>query len=107
MSPTVVPVPESGYLTVIEGQGVTLECEAAGNPLPAVIWSKDEGIPVKSTTTCPRSTCLLIPEARKESAGVYRCLADNGVGVPSASTLSLVVECTISIDKILPTSIFI
>ena len=103
MSPTALPVPKTGSLTVTEGQGVTLECEATGNPLPTVIWSRDIGISVESTPTCSRNTCLLIPDAGKESAGVYRCSADNGVGVPSTAQLSLVVECKITIDNILLT----
>ena len=50
-----------------------------------------------STPSCPRNSCLLIPKANREAAGVYQCKATNGVGASAKATVTLEVECKLHI----------
>lgn len=93
VSPTVISVPPNGATTVKEGEDVTLQCEVTGNPIPTVIWSKKNGgLPQGAHHSCHKNSCLNIPAATKEDAGVFQCSADNGVGDPDQATLYLTVQ---------------
>ena len=91
--PKVTALPPIGLVTVTEGDDATLECESSGNPLPTLIWSRNEGLPQNAVPTCARNSCLYLSNVKRDAAGVYHCQADNGVGVPAKATITLKVEC--------------
>ncbi|XP_025082607.1 basement membrane-specific heparan sulfate proteoglycan core protein-like isoform X8 [Pomacea canaliculata] len=64
--------------TVDEGDRVEFECIVTGTPRPTVSWSKLEG-PLPATASVGDGI-LIIPEARPEDAGTYRCTAANVAG---------------------------
>ena len=97
-SPKVTALPPIGLVTVTEGDDATLECESSGNPLPALIWSRNEGLPENAVSTCSRSSCLYLSSVKRDAAGVYHCQADNGVGVPVKAQISLKVECKVDLN---------
>ncbi|KAK7494115.1 hypothetical protein BaRGS_00014588, partial [Batillaria attramentaria] len=63
---------------VEEGDRVEFECIVTGTPRPTVTWSKLEG-PLPSTAIIGEGI-LIIPEARPQDAGTYRCTATNVAG---------------------------
>lgn len=73
-------------VTVVEGNGLYLLCEAEGNPTPLVTWKK-EGKLLQSSFN---ETNFIIHNARKTDAGIYECKASNSVG-----TVSYKVEVTV------------
>lgn len=71
----------------IEGNSVTLNCLARGNPRPHIEWRK-EGLPL---TLDPRFEIrptgeLFIQAVRMVDYGMYRCRATNSAGGVAAST---------------------
>ena len=64
-APKVSAIPPIGSVTVIEGEGVILECEFTGNQLPSITWSKEGGLPQDSIPICSRSSCLQLPKVKK------------------------------------------
>ncbi|XP_073530329.1 peroxidasin homolog isoform X1 [Phyllobates terribilis] len=66
---------------VLVGEGVTLECSAAGQPQPRITWTRGDRTPIP---TDPRITItpsggLYIQEVNQEDAGEYTCFATNTV----------------------------
>lgn len=91
--PTVVATPPEGHIRVKEGEEVNLQCEVSGNPLPSVVWSKQDGIlPQSAHKTCPKDSCLTLASVHRDDSGVYTCSADNGVGQPDTASITLTVE---------------
>ena len=80
--PTIVEI--SGSQTVTEGGNVTLECIADGKPIPNIIWTRLSNNRVVSMT---------LTDIRREDAGMYRCIVDNGIGSPAAGDVLIVVQC--------------
>ena len=75
---------DSGNLTKIEGQGVTLECQANGNPTPNITWTR------LSDNSVFNGTLANISRQDKEG---YRCTAFNGVGSPATKDIFITVKC--------------
>ena len=70
--------------TVIEGGNVTLNCSAEGKPSPSITWTRlSDNIVV---------TMPLINIRRHDVRG-YRCIADNGVGIPAIRHVTIDVQC--------------
>ncbi|XP_031342956.1 neogenin isoform X2 [Photinus pyralis] len=67
---------------VVEGQAVTLDCAAMGNPKPAVKWLKD-GFSIDMADLDSRfswigsTTSLHIKNIQESDAGTYQCRAEN------------------------------
>ncbi|XP_061680955.1 hemicentin-1 isoform X2 [Syngnathoides biaculeatus] len=73
--------------TILSGFSTELECKAAGNPVPAIIWYKD-GQPLTSTagvTMLKLGQVLEIERAQLSDAGMYRCVAINLAGFAEIS----------------------
>ena len=66
---------------VNEGDEVTLNCIADGNPEPRITWTR---VSDKSVITFPLTT-------KEQDEGYYRCTADNGIGRPVTSDVLIVV----------------
>ncbi|XP_019490993.1 PREDICTED: hemicentin-1 [Hipposideros armiger] len=68
--------------TVVANSPIQLECKAAGNPLPAITWYKDNRPLSGSTgvTFLNRGQILDIESAQITDAGIYKCVAINSAG---------------------------
>ncbi|XP_049724489.1 hemicentin-1 isoform X1 [Elephas maximus indicus] len=68
--------------TVVLNNPVQLECKAAGNPLPAITWYKDNR-PLSGSTSVlflNRGQIIDIESAQISDAGIYKCVAINSAG---------------------------
>ena len=55
-------------------QSVSLTCTASGNPIPNIIWYKDNiSIPITNSNT----SVLLFPELNLDDRGFYHCKAES------------------------------
>ncbi|XP_066960736.1 lachesin-like [Macrobrachium rosenbergii] len=90
-----------GEQRVNKGDSVRLECEAEGNPVPAIKWSKQDGrLPsgvMEEEVSPPSSTMstgysITLAEVDRHVEGTYVCTADNGIGEPASDAMSVVVE---------------
>ncbi|XP_037086860.1 peroxidasin homolog [Pollicipes pollicipes] len=90
--PVVKTLPKSGQLTTDQGQNVTLQCGAEGNPQPDVAWRKQHGR-LPSGGDHKSGPLLRIYHISREMAGVYECEAENGLGTPGVATVSVHVHC--------------
>eukprot|EP00071_Canis_lupus_P006937 XP_005622503.1 hemicentin-1 isoform X3 [Canis lupus familiaris] len=68
--------------TVVVNNPIQLECKAAGNPLPAIKWDKDNRPLSASTgvTFLNRGQIIDIESAQITDAGIYKCMAINSAG---------------------------
>nr|XP_055175129.1 hemicentin-1 isoform X2 [Nyctereutes procyonoides] len=68
--------------TVVVNNPIQLECKAAGNPLPAIKWYKDNRPLSASTgvTFLNRGQIVDIESAQITDAGIYKCMAINSAG---------------------------
>ncbi|XP_067852414.1 pro-neuregulin-2, membrane-bound isoform-like isoform X1 [Heptranchias perlo] len=76
--------------TLLEGQKLSLKCEAAGNPRPTYKWFKD-GTEIKKNKeirikTGKKSSRLQISKLKVEDAGEYTCEAENALGKDTSKT---------------------
>ncbi|KAG5888723.1 hypothetical protein JTB14_023799 [Gonioctena quinquepunctata] len=88
--PTFIAQPQPG--TYVEGQNVSLDCAANGNPAPSIIWLKD-GYPIDMNDLDSRFTLvgttssLRITKIQEEDGGTYQCRAENREDSLDASAL--------------------
>ena len=75
---------DSGNLTKTEGEDVTLECTATGNPDPKITWTRLSDNSVFNGT---------LANISRQDKGGYRCTADNGVGSPATKDIFVTVQC--------------
>ena len=75
-------------MTVVEGENVTLYCNATGNPTPNITWTKD-----RSPTALHQGETYSISTIQRQAAGDYRCTAWNGVGEHTNITATVAVHC--------------
>ena len=73
------------------GQSLTLTCNASGDPLPKITWTR-EGATQANQLVNAIGYRLYLVNVQKKDVGSYRCTANNGYG--TASSLALVnVRC--------------
>ena len=73
------------------GQSLTLTCNASGDPLPKITWTR-EGATQDNQLVNAIGYRLYLVNVQKKDVGSYRCTANNGYG--TASSLALVnVRC--------------
>ena len=72
---------------VMEGDSVTLSCNATGIPLPMVSWIKVDG-----HMTVSNGNELVITNINRSEAGQYRCEVSNECGNASETT-TIEVQC--------------
>ena len=82
--PTLDSVPSGGIVT--EGDNVTLYCNATGNPVPNITWTKPGGEKAYGEA-------LSLTSIKKEQDGSYTCAASNGVGGVASTSFTLTVHC--------------
>ena len=86
--PEIVRSPAPGTIIVQEGDPVTLNCSAVGNPEPVLHWVRlDSALQEKATE---QEKSLFIPAFNASDSGMYVCVAINSVGmaVSNATTLT-------------------
>jgi hypothetical protein len=68
-------------IEVRKGQPLEMICHATGNPTPSITWKKDN-ISLKNTSriSIRPDYSLNILHTTSEDAGMYQCIATNGVG---------------------------
>ncbi|XP_075384531.1 hemicentin-1 isoform X2 [Tenrec ecaudatus] len=67
--------------TVVVNNPIQLECKAAGNPLPAITWYKDNRpLSGSSVSFLNRRQIIDIESAQISDAGIYKCVAINSAG---------------------------
>ncbi|VDN97244.1 unnamed protein product, partial [Rodentolepis nana] len=73
------------YLTINEGEGVTLECSFVGRPEPVITWYKDSVVlqtsPNVEITQVGSTAIVNLTDSNIQDAGHYRAVASNRVGV--------------------------
>lgn len=63
------------------GSNVTLSCNASGDPLPDITWTKDG---VRTAQYNASGHWLYLVNVQKEDFGSYKCIADNGYGIATS-----------------------
>ena len=84
-------------VTTTEGDTVTLSCDAAGNPVPTISWTK-HGSPISNNSRIfsPQEKQLTITNVNRTDRGEYRCLASNNLGNDTSNTANVDVQCKFS-----------
>lgn len=81
---------------VTEGDNVTLSCNASGDPLPTITWTRDGSV---LNSSVPRinlgaeSRELTITNISRADSGEYRCVANNSEGTNISHAATLDVQC--------------
>ncbi|CAG9764102.1 unnamed protein product [Ceutorhynchus assimilis] len=84
-SPSVEPFPITGFLQVKLGEEVRMSCRASGVPYPIITWtSKGEELKLLD-----HRELLVFTASDRYLAGIYECIAANGVGEPAKATIEL------------------
>ncbi|XP_068686464.1 hemicentin-2-like isoform X2 [Montipora foliosa] len=74
--------------TVNDTQDVRLVCNASGNPLPEITWSKRHN----SSLLNAHFGVLVIKTIKKTDSGEYQCNATNGIGEDAIAIFTVVVN---------------
>ena len=77
-----------GNQVVLEGNSLTLHCNASGNPSPNITWTRD-----KSSSVLPQGNIYNILNIHRDATGYYTCTAWNGVGEQQNATAVVTVLC--------------
>ena len=72
---------------VVEGETVTLYCNATGNPAPNITWTQDN-----NKTALYQGENYTIVNIQRQAAGDYTCTAWNGVGEKANATATVTVH---------------
>ena len=92
--PQITTQPQGGPVT--EGNNVTLSCNASGNPVPTITWTRNGSV---LTSSVPRisfgeeSKELKITSINRADSGEYRCVANNSEGNVTSDAATLDVQC--------------
>ena len=83
--------------TEIEGNNITLSCNATGNPEPTISWTikrtrRDMSYNPKISFS-PEKRQLIITNVNRTDSGEYRCVASNILGNATSHVATLDVQC--------------
>ena len=73
---------------VLEGNNLTLHCNASGNPTPNITWTKED-----SPSVLHQGITYSIVDIDRNAAGNYTFTAWNGVGGQKKATAAITVHC--------------
>ena len=94
VAPLITTQPQGGPVT--EGNNVTLSCNASGNPVPTISWTRNGSV---LTGSVPRITFgtesreLTITTINTADSGEYQCVANNSVGNDTSDAATIDVQC--------------
>ena len=94
VAPQITPQPQGGQ--VIEGNIVTFSCNASGNPVPTITWTRNGSVLTSSVLRISfgaESRELTIRIVNRKDRGEYRCVANNSVGNVTSNAATLDVQC--------------
>ena len=78
---------------VVEGEVLTVECQAIANPPPSIIWMKESSILNIGTSESVQDRVvtnrLVISNLSLSDAGEYSCVAMNEIGNTSSPTFTV------------------
>ncbi|KAK7079666.1 hypothetical protein SK128_026772, partial [Halocaridina rubra] len=74
--------------SVIQGESVTLECGAEGNPPAAISWSRKQGH-LPSGAQSEEGLSITIANVDRHVEGDYICTASNGIGDPDSTSMTI------------------
>ncbi|XKL67168.1 hypothetical protein PGB90_010588 [Kerria lacca] len=78
VSPHIHPLKSGGVMEVRKGDPVTLDCNASGNPIPNITWTrKNDVLPLGEKSFSGSS--YTIKQTTRHNSGIYICIANNGV----------------------------
>ena len=94
VAPLITTQPQSGPVT--EGDNVTLSCNASGNPVPTISWTRDGSLISSGDQRISfeaGNRRLTITNVSRVDSGEYRCVADNSEGNDTSHATTLDVQC--------------
>uniref|UniRef100_A0A0K2SXN7 Ig-like domain-containing protein n=1 Tax=Lepeophtheirus salmonis TaxID=72036 RepID=A0A0K2SXN7_LEPSM len=86
--PRVEPQPSDGKFVVRKGSTIKLECRAMGNPMPTIIWERENNL-LPSGDKALEGYSIVIQDVSRHHSGIYSCTADNKVGEPARAEIDL------------------
>ena len=94
--PEITVQPEAGPKT--EGKEVVLSCDADGNPVPIISWTRDGSLVNTSGrfSFSADKRQLTITNVNRTDSGKYRCVASNKLGNDTSNVATLDVQCKYS-----------
>ena len=83
--------------TKAEGDNVTLSCNATGNPVLAISWTRNGSLLITSgrISFSDDNKQLTITSVDRTDGGEYQCVAKNNVGRDTSNAATLNVKCKI------------
>ena len=94
VAPQITTQPQVG--SVIEGDNVTLSCNASGNPEPTISWRRDGSLVSSGDQRISfeaGNRQLTITNVNRADSGEYLCVADNSEGNDTSNAITLDVKC--------------
>ena len=94
VAPQITTQPQVG--SVIEGDNVTLSCNASGNPEPTISWTRDGSLVSSGDQRISfeaGNRQLTITNVNRTDSGQYLCVADNSEGNDTSNAITLAVKC--------------
>ena len=94
VAPQITTQPHAGSVT--EGDNVTLSCNASGNPVPTISWTRDGSLVSSGDQRIgfeAGNRQLTITNVNRADSGEYLCVADNSEGNDTSNATTLDVKC--------------
>ena len=86
--------------TTTEGNNLILFCNATGNPVPTISWTKDGSLlSSNSRFSLSDDKRLTITNVNRTDSGEYRCVASNSLGNDTSSGATLNIQCKYSVKS--------
>ena len=83
-----ISINSTRVVVLVEGEDLSLECLATGNPTPEVYW-----IRTNDNSVITKSSKLMLSNITKTYSGVLQCVAWNGIGSNASANVTLNVLC--------------